>query len=395
MSMPNSGYHLLVIFFFMVFTLTSCRQKQEKEVNVNNPSMPYWSAIAKQIVRQAQLQREEKVLLVAEPGRFDPLVPLLKEQILNAGAIYLGAVSITGQQPEPWRTEFTAAVAVRSKDQLRDFLRTVDLGIMLPGATPADKVYAALQEVLKGGSGRTIHFHWAGAYRLDGVLFPPDEKVDACYESVLLKTDYDQLASKQKEFENAMRKGWIYVTTPEGTDLRFQIGSRQVTKQNGNASLATMEGAQTLIDREVELPAGAIRVAPIEESVAGVIAFPDADWNGQRVAGLRMTFEAGKVVAINAVKNLEAVQQEIERAGEAARSFREFALGFNPLLEIPAKDPWIPYYGYGAGMVRLSLGDNTELGGKVTGGYVRWNFFTNATVKIDDITWVENGKLIR
>ncbi len=393
--MTKSRYCLLAGFSFMIFTIVSCRQNPYNDENENDQSPLNWSAIADQIVARAQLQKEEKILLVAEPGRFDPLVPLLKEQVERAGAIYLGAMSITDQQPDAWRTDFTAAVATQAIDQLPEFLRTVDLGIMLPGATPADKVYAALQDVLKGGRGRTIHFHWAGAYQLDGTLFQPDKRVDSLYEHVLIRTDYDQLANKQNEFEAAMRGGWVSVTTPEGTNLRFQIGSRQVTKQNGDAAMAGMENAQTLIDREVELPAGAIRVAPIEESVSGVIAFPDADWNGQRVTGLQMTIAAGKVVAINAGKNLEAVQQEIDQAGEAARSFREFALGFNPLLEIPSKDPWIPYYGYGAGVVRLSLGDNTELGGKVTGGYVRWNFFTNATVKVEDITWVENGKLIR
>ena len=63
----------------------------------------------------------------------------------------------------------------------------------------------------------------------------------------------------------------------------------------------------------------------------------------------------------------------MEGAGDAGKSFRELALGLNPLLEVPEENPWIPYYGYGAGVVRLSLGDNSELGGNVTGGYVRWN----------------------
>jgi len=31
----------------------------------------------------------------------------------------------------------------------------------------------------------------------------------------------------------------------------------------------------------------------------------------------------------------------------------------------------------------------------VTGGYVRWNFFTDATVVVNGETWVENGKLHR
>ena len=63
-------------------------------------------------------------------------------------------------------------------------------------------------------------------------------------------------------------------------------------------------------------------------------------------------------------------------------------------MAIPADRSWIPYYGYGAGVVRLSLGDNTELGGNVGGGYVRWNFFVDATVSMGDVIWVDEGRLI-
>ena len=80
-------------------------------------------------------------------------------------------------------------------------------------------------------------------------------------------------------------------------------------------------------------------------------------------------------------------------AGRPGRRSREFALGFNPLLAVPDRRPWVPYYGYGAGVVRLSLGDNSELGGTVTGGYVRWNFFTDATVTVGEDVWVQKGRL--
>ena len=56
----------------------------------------------------------------------------------------------------------------------------------------------------------------------------------------------------------------------------------------------------------------------------------------------------------------------MKRRVPRGRSFREFALGMNPLLAMPERTPWIPYYGYGAGVVRLSFGDNSELGGTVT-----------------------------
>ena len=55
---------------------------------------------------------------------------------------------------------------------------------------------------------------------------------------------------------------------------------------------------------------------------------------------------------------------------------------------------WIPYYGYGSGIVRLSLGDNTELGGAVGGGYVRWNFFPDASVFVGDVQWVKDGEMV-
>lgn len=385
---------LSVIFVFgLVFF--SCQPSKQDHKQQATTSYLDWKAIADKLVEQSQLQSGEQVMLVGKPGQFDPLVPLLKEAIEQTGAVYLGAVSIDSIQPAEWKTEFTESASSMGLEELPLFLSSVDLGIMLPGATPADKVYAGMQEVLKHGSGRTIHFHWAGAYDLNGVLFAPDSAVDVFYQDVLLHTDYKALALKQAEFENAMRDQWVTMTTPAGTNIKFKIGDRQVTKQGGNASLSHMDQARVLIDREVELPAGAIRVAPLEETVEGTIVFPNSVWDGGMAEGVTVTIKAGKVTEVKASANLEGVNAEMEKGGDAARSFREFALGFNPMLAIPSSDPWIPYYGYGAGVVRLSLGDNTELGGKVGGGYVRWNFFTDASVKVGEDLWVQDGKLIK
>jgi hypothetical protein len=116
------------------------------------------------------------------------------------------------------------------------------------------------------------------------------------------------------------------------------------------------------------------------------------------VDGLKLRFARGRVIEISAAIGKDAVEAEMQKAGDAARAFREIGLGFNPLLAVPERGPWIPYYGYGAGVVRLSLGDNTELGGKVAAApgqpaYVRWNFFTDLTVTVGTTTWVRNGQL--
>ena len=70
-----------------------------------------------------------------------------------------------------------------------------------------------------------------------------------------------------------------------------------------------------------------------------------------------------------------------EAAGEARRQFVRIPLG-------PALGQCC------GGVVRLSLGDNSELGGTVGGGYVRWNFFTDLTVTVNGQLWVKDGRLV-
>jgi len=354
------------------------------------------ASLAEALLERLDLQPGERILLVGVPGRFDPLVDGLRAGARAAGAEDLGAYAVEGTSPEAWNTPFTQGLAAADPQDMPELLADVDVAVMMPGATTTHAAYAAMQNVLRGGRGRTVHFHWAGAYSLDGVLLDQTPRIDAFYQDVLLHTDYAALGAAQARFESAMRGSEIRVTTPAGTDIHFRIGDRPVTRQDGDASAVRSARARNLIDREVELPAGAIRVAPIEESVQGTIVFPPSFWSGSEVRGLRLTFVSGTVTDVSAHTGAESAVAEMDDAGPAGRAFREFALGFNPLLAIPRDgESWIPYYGYGAGVVRLSLGDNTELGGAVGGGYVRWNFFTDATVIVDGDTWVLEGTLVR
>lgn len=356
-----------------------------------------WESMTSFLLQRMNLEPGEKILLIGKPGKFDPLVPMLKDWIENAKGKYLGVISVDSiNYPDEWSSDFARAADGKSPEALTEYFKTVDLAVMLPGAEVSHVAYKAMQDVLRSGYGRTIHFHWSGAYTLEGQPMEINSHIDSVYQSVILSTDYRNVSRLQQYFEETARRQDIRVTTARGTDIRFKIGDRPVTKQDGDASKGRTVYARNLIDREIEIPAGAIRVAPIEESVEGKIAFPDSEWNGQTVKGLVLTFKAGKVIDMTATSGLEAVKKELDAAGPAGYSFREFALGFNPLLAIPDKDPkWIPYYGYGAGVVRLSLGDNTELGGKVVGGYVRWNFFTDATVTLGNGTLVDKGKMLQ
>ncbi len=356
-----------------------------------------WEAMAKGIVDRLAFEPGETFLAVAHPGTFDELIPHLRYEVMKAGAIDLGVIDVLGAPvPSEWSESVILEGGRKARVELKEMLKGVDASIMLPGANPGQPVYAAVQDLLREGRGRTVHFHWLdnnSAFPLPGQPLPSRSEIEAVYQRALLETDYRALASRQRELERAMRAGEVRVTTPAGTDLRFRIGSRVVNFQDGDASRARADKGVVLIDREIELPAGAIRVAPLEETVQGTIVFPPSQWSGRPVLGLKLGIVDGKVTSVDAADGKEWAQREMDGAGAAGRSFREFALGLNPLLAVPGERPWIPYYGYGAGVVRLSLGDNSELGGNVTGGYVRWNFFTDATVVVNGSTWVETGKL--
>ena len=214
----------------------------------------------------------------------------------------LGVIDVLAEPvSELWNTTVLRDGSRAARQALAEMLENVDASIMLPGANPGHPVYAAIQDNLRKGIGRTIHFHWlqtGSAYTLPGQPLPPLHLVEATYQQALLQADYEALAAHQRRFEQAMRDGEVRVTSAAGTDLRFRIGNRPVNFQDGDASAVRAERGVILIDREIELPAGAVRVAPLEDSVSGTIAFPPSQWSGKAVTGLKLTFEAGNVVDV-------------------------------------------------------------------------------------------------
>jgi aminopeptidase len=366
-----------------------------------------YPAIAKRLVQQLALKPGERVLSIAHPGVFEDLLPYIRYEVMRAGGVDLGVVEVLR---EPVPESFDPAVlrngARESRSHYKTMFRDVDAAIMMPGANTSHPAYLAMQDWLKDDltehrGRRTIHFHWienGSAYPIAGQPPPSRTDMDAHYQRALLQTDYAALGAIERRFAAALKAGDVHITSPGGTDLRFRAGDRAANLQDGDASAARAAQGTVLVDHEIELPAGVVRVAPIEDTVEGVVAFPPSQWDGRPVEGLKLRFSKGRVVEITAASGKDSVEAEMRKAGEAARAFREIGLGFNPLLAVPERAPWIPYYGYGAGVVRLSLGDNTELGGAVAAApgqpaYVRWNFFTDLTVTVGNTVWVRNGIL--
>ncbi len=386
----------LLIILFSILVMTACEKKASPPAVALKSSSLDLKAMAAKIMERVNLQPGEKVFMVGQPSEFDSLIVFLGDQISQAGGVYLGTINVdTVSWPASWNNEFVKSTNGKTKEELTQLFDSLalDLGIMLPGPTPALAPYAAWQDVLKKGKGRTVHFHWAGANTLGGVPIPVDDAIGKIYQKVILETDYQSLAKIQAEFENAMRKNIVTITTLE-SKLTFSIADRPVTKQDGDISKARAAMGRNLVDREVELPAGAVRVAPLEETVEGTIAFPNTMWGDQRVEGLVVTFKKGKIIDFKAKEGLEFIKTKLD-AGRERYLFRELGVGFNPMMAVTDDNQRILHYGYGAGIVRISFGNNDELGGVAGGDFVRINLFVDATVAVGKDVWVKEGKLVK
>jgi hypothetical protein len=337
--------------------------------------LPY-DTMAARIAESLQVTRGERVLLRVDPNTMAALAPLVQKALQARGAV----VETLPYGPAP---------------DLEARLARTDVYVWLPApatATPPDQALR-LQRWIDNGEGRELHFHWVdGTRNVDGLPDTHTPAYDRVYVDAL-NVDYAQLARRMDEVSQRLRKGDVRVTTPGGTDIRFRVGDRPFNKQDGDASKAHARTGRIRIDRHTELPAGILRVAPLEESVNGVLVVPSARFGVEQATGIRLEFQKGAVSGASAEAGNDALRAFL-KSDPAASRFREFCLGFNPRLVVPPGETALPYYGYGAGVVRMSLGDNSELGGTVRGGVVRWLFFPDATVTVGADVIAQDGKLL-
>jgi len=356
------------------------------------PDLDYES-MARIAVEKLELSEGERVLLRFDPDYFEELPPLFRRFIREAGAIDVAAIEYKLILPSDDAVDSDAEQAA-----FAELLESADVYIWLPVREQIRTTTQAERRALaawldEGGAHRQIHFHWSqGSVLADGLAGEHSQPLDRMYADAL-EVDYQAMAEAQDRAIRVLKSGTVRVQTPAGTDIRFRVGDRPFNKQDGDASARRMDSARIRIDREIELPAGVLRVAPLEESVQGTLVVPKARMQGKTVANIRLIIKNGKVTSLSADQNQDALEAELASGGDAARSFREFGLGFHPkLVRIPGNEI-LPYFGYGAGVVRMSLGDNEELGGAVRGPYRRWLFFPDATVEIGDVVLVRDGVL--
>ena len=131
-----------------------------------------------------------------------------------------------------------------------------------------------------------------------------------------------------------------------------------------------MRGAHAT--EKLEIPCGALRILPILDTVEGEMVFSGGfgwpiagyglDLDRFIGDGLRIVFEKGRVRRLETGGDQKALNRAWAAESGDKDRLGEFVLGCNPLLKPVEGTGFRPYYGFGDGVIRLTLGENIEFG---------------------------------
>jgi leucyl aminopeptidase (aminopeptidase T) len=354
-----------------------------------------WSRIARLIVHDAlRTEPGERVLLHVDPTYFPELTEQVRIELARAGAVELGAMLLNSpglaEARRRLRRREDPALRSREDEALRAIFDLADIYIWLPTSW-AYNVWQT-EEILTRWAGRSIHFHW-----IMGVDDPAVFRALSEQYVRALFVDHATVDRRQRRLIEALRGRTVRLTDDRGTALTFAIDpGAHFHHGNGDASRAFVAAHAwpgSARDREVELPCGAIRTVDVG-GIEGVLVVPEQTFAGRFVGTLRLTFREGRLRTIDADHHAGYVRALWELETGDRDRVGEFNLGCNPALRPLPGIAEIPYYGYGDGVVRVSLGDNFESGGPNRSSFHHWLFLTDATVAADGRTLVDRGQLV-
>ncbi|MDZ7267037.1 MAG: aminopeptidase [candidate division KSB1 bacterium] len=191
---------------------------------------------------------------------------------------------------------------------------------------------------------------------------------------------WQQMAAAQDEIIAWLKgKKSVRVKAPE-TDLRLSIAGRPFINCAGTFNL----------------PDGEVFTAPVEDSVTGHVCFSyPAIYHDQEVSGVRLWFEAGRVVRATAERN-EALLLAILDTDAGARRVGEFAIATNPGITRFTRQ--ILFDEKIGGTFHLALGASYPESGGVNESAIHWDMICDlrhgGEIWVDDELIYRNGKFL-
>lgn len=372
-----------------------------------------WAGIAQKIVREVLcMERHERVLISADPYFGGAALDALRQEIQRARAIELATIlhwtpALTALRLPNGRATDPAHDAAELA-AMRRLFAIADVFVLLMNdrrGTRRTLAGGQAETIVDDWPGRAVHLHWFHDPAIPDPAHPVNLALDRVNEAAVLDLDRNRLQRTMAGLARRLAGAAVRVTDPRGTDLTCRLGDR--FHQNfGDASRARMALATSGRDREEELPAGSFRTIPVPGTAQGIIAFPPRR-DGESPA-LGRGFDAGPFAAAGLTfRYARGAVIEVRTGGDQARlealwaaetgdkgGIGELVLGCNPLLKRVRGSTFEPHYGFGAGVVRLILGDNTLSGGTLRSSFHRWIMLNDATVSVDGAPIVQRGELV-
>ena len=199
-----------------------------------------------------------------------------------------------------------------------------------------------------------------------------------------MTADFEEIAANiRKIYESVRRKKKIVVQGKSGTEITMNVDGRLwITEDTG---LAREKGSFT------NLPAGRIFAPIVEKSANGVLVVDGTIDNQKLRTPLRMEVKKGQIVSFEGGKEREYLEEMFEKGGKKSRYLGGFGIGMNPKSKVvghPLQDEIT------LGTAHFYIGENFSFGGKIRASVRVSALIKAATVKIGEITIIEEGEFV-
>jgi aminopeptidase len=300
---------------------------------------PRAEGLARILVGYSTEVKQGELVSIDGDSAAEPLLLAVYEEVLKAGAHPILNVSLDGQVASYYRHASDAQIDWVSPVS-EWLLDNVDVRIAVAASNNPRELSSVpperqsrRQKATGELLGRAMERSARGEFRWVVTLYPTNayaaeaemslSEYEDFYYGACLADDADPLTAWQRASEETVRLAeWIEgheevrVLAP-GTDITLGIAGRKFIPCDGRHNM----------------PDGEFFTGPIEDSVEGEVSFHlPATIGGREVAGVRLRFEAGKVVEASAERGEEFLHELLD-TDEGARRLGELGIGTNYAID--------------------------------------------------------------
>jgi aminopeptidase len=363
---------------------------------------PRVEGLARILVGYSTEVKAGEVVSIDGESAAEPLLLAVYEEVLKAGAHPILNVSLDGQAVAYYRHASDAQLDWISPVS-EWLLDNVDVRIAVGASTNTRELsavpperqtrrQAATGELL----GRAMERSAKGEFRWCYTLFPTNayaaeaemslSDYEDFYYGACLATDGDPLTAWERASAETVRLAeWtegheeVHVTAP-GTDIRLGIAGRKFIPCDGRHNM----------------PDGEFFTGPVEDSVEGEVSFHlPATIGGREVAGVRLRFEAGRVVDASAERGEEFLVELLD-TDEGARRLGELGIGTNYAIDRGTREVLLDEKL--GGTVHMAVGRSYPESGGVNESAVHTDLVCDlrlgGKIEVDGVTMQENGRFV-